>query len=272
MTARLKRAIEAQEAVVGLVILAVVVLISISVVFKLGAVVDRRAEVDLCKTTVAVAARDPTNFIDINCPTDEVLIKEDGAYVRTLRTKTYGKFLSIDSVKAELKAKGVTDPDDARLMRALVERVLAEEAILCWDKMGAGTLDPFKSKLLQLNAWRCVSCAVVRLDDPVKQKVGQLTMGSLLDYLKNTKMSNGDKSIHDYLHPTFSNIELSAMYQNVINEPLQEGVTVSYVQTDTSTLTLPAEYLVGLAGGDTHYFAFTSFQLQGGNTQCDALY
>jgi hypothetical protein len=259
----MSRGQQLNETVMALVILGIVVIIALTFVFKVGGVVDRSAEIQVCKATIAVAAKDPTNFIDINCPTDEVLIKQDGAYVRSLRSKNYLLFLPVSIAKDELKAKGIDNPDDKTLFTTFVDRVLANEAMLCWDKMGAGNLDPFKSALFQLSKLRCVSCAVIRLDDPVKQKVGTMTFGSLIEYFRNTKTSKGDKSILDYLHPSLINRNLDELYANTLDAAIQDGVTVSYAQEDTSTI---ANWVPG------QYFAFTSIIPKGWNAKCDALY
>jgi hypothetical protein len=268
----MKRGMDAQDTMVGLVLLAVVVLIVLPFIFRLGGTVDRAAEIDTCKTTVAIAAKDPSNFIDINCPTDEIVIKEDGAYVRTLRSKTYSPYLSVALATEALKAQGNANPTQEQLLRTFVQQVIANEAILCWDKMGKGQVDPFNSRLFQGDTTRCVSCAVIRLDEPVKQKVGDIKVKALLDYFKTAKTKDG-KTIYDYLAPSTVkpfivdlNPTLDKYYGNMLDASLQNGVTVNYLQTDTSWWGHTVDVVT------SGYMANVGIVPQGWNSKCDALY
>ncbi|MEK6868519.1 MAG: hypothetical protein AABX98_06875, partial [Nanoarchaeota archaeon] len=90
-----------------------------------------------------------------------------------------------------------------------VREVLAKEMVECWDKMGAGELNPITPEWVTTDVTgkkMCVVCSLFSFDKPPVDNVGDLT-----EYLEETKMplSSQNQEQQTYYNYLYQKLKLS---------------------------------------------------------------
>ena len=200
-----------------LISVALVILVIFGIWNPLQAAVEQGTDVQVCLATVRAASSSYIgNLVEINCPTQYITLKADGAYVRSVRTSTSQRFLTTAEMGRRLENQGVKSPTESQKRAELASYIIAQQMATCWQAFGEGTLDPFKSRVF-VTEDRCVTCAVLSFDTSFIDQNGPDAV-DLKAYLQKTKMPDGKATYYNYLRPTLEETWLGI--ENVLNSPM----------------------------------------------------
>lgn len=186
---------------------------------SLQSIVEKGTDLEVCQTTVAAADKLKSGtggvlqFVEIDCPTQHITIKADGAYRRSLRSKDQTRYLSSSQVEQRLKNRGIPKPTEKEIAIELGDYVVANEMAVCWNEFGEGALNPFKSGVL-VSDDRCVTCAVIDFDESYRKAVGDSSIKGFTNYLKEVHKDDS-KTYYEYLRPQLA--ELNTVGKGVLS-------------------------------------------------------
>lgn len=178
--------------------------------YSLQGVVEKGSDIQACTATVAAADKlksgsgGALQFVEIECPTQRITVRQDGAYRRSLRTRAETKYVTRAQVEARLKGRGVVRPAEKEILEELGRYVVANEMAICWKQFGEGALNPFKSAVL-VSDDRCVTCAVIDFDPAFIRAFGDSWMPGFTQYLKETPKDDA-ASYYEYLRPQLAEL------------------------------------------------------------------
>ncbi|MEK6951771.1 MAG: hypothetical protein AABX29_02040 [Nanoarchaeota archaeon] len=186
------------------ILVSLIALLAVFVVFVLfakffGGWLSETNQDQICKTSIFAAAQTkkiPTitgrgePLISLKCPRKEIVIK-----------------------KSQVVEGGKINQDKAA-------KIIADEMYKCWDKVGAGKIDPFSQWDVKGESY-CLICGYVKFDQALIDFMNQYGEGgknndiyihSPVDYLKNKNVPNSGITYYEYFYkeraPVLSNEDL----------------------------------------------------------------
>ncbi len=182
-------------------------------------------------------------IIDIDCPTQHITIKKDGAYFYSLKSREPKRYLSLNDIRGRLRIKGIGNPSNQEILTEMAYYVLANEATSCWNAFGKG-LDPFKSGIF-LPESVCVVCSEVSFDSSYvdalrKTGFNDLYLKNFVDYLKVNKY-NDKMSYWDFLTPVSGE---SYLVGGRLDAPT--GIRSSWIDIDGNTIVVLSSLQAGV--------------------------
>jgi hypothetical protein len=248
---------------IGLIILAVTAIALFAWQYNLEASVKKGTDIQACEATVDAASTAAIgNLVTIQCPTQMIIIKDDGVYRNSIRTKSPEKYLSTGTAARRLQKSGNQKPSENEVLMEMAKYSMAQEMAICWRVWGEGKKNPFKTRTLY-SGNRCVTCAVVHFDPSFLKKVGGVGFNGFGQYLKDTKMDDG-RTYFDYLRPerekfeakfsSYDSVIMSYVYKDIVGEERTQGgreenvnahdiylfkddMVITYLQGDSDLLT-----------------------------------
>jgi hypothetical protein len=227
---------------IGLIILAVTAIALFAWQYNLEASVRKGTDIEACQATVDAASTAAIgNLVTIQCPTQMIVIKDDGVYRNSIRSKTPEKYLATGTAARRLQALGNQNPTENDVLMEMAKYAIAQEMAICWRVWGEGNKDPFKTRTLY-SGNRCVTCDVVHFDPSFVSKVGGVGFKDFGQYLKDTNMSSG-MTYFNYLRPenekfaargitTYVSPLLAYTYQNIVGDEHTQGGRADSVNAD----------------------------------------
>ncbi|MGB9748513.1 MAG: hypothetical protein ACP5OZ_03020 [Candidatus Woesearchaeota archaeon] len=196
-----KIGLEYSQIVSIIIILAVLIVISI-IIYKFKIMYSENQEIEECKSSVEIAAASSyatkeTFSTQLKCPTRYVTFKDEGVYVNNEKFKDY---------------KGNQN------IKSIVEDVVADETVLCWNKFHEGKL-----LLFNKDGIFCVVCSSIHFE-----MSNDVQLNNFVDVLKSKKKSGGI-SYFDYLtaYKTEKTESLKKDEEEVVN-------SLAYIDTKRS--------------------------------------
>ena len=186
------------------ILVSLIVLLAVLVVFVLfskffGEWLGETNQDQICKTSIFAAAQTkkiPTiigrgePLISLKCPRKEITIK-----------------------KSQVVEGGKINQDKAA-------KIIADEMYKCWDKVGAGKIDPFSQWDVKGESY-CLICGYIKFDqaliDFMKENGNdkEAYIYSPIEYLKNRKVPNSGITYYEYFYkqrpPILSNDALAKL-------------------------------------------------------------
>jgi len=172
----------------GVLVSLIILLVSFVAIFiftsNFNIFLGEASEDEICRTSILAAAQSKSflnigkSAVSLNCPRKELIIK-----------------------KKDVVENGVINQNKAH-------KIIAEEMYRCWNKVGAGQLDPFSNWEGKGESY-CLICSTINFDDELLEytktyeNYGKNTnayIHSPIAYLVNTKIPNSDVTYQEYLY------------------------------------------------------------------------
>jgi len=265
-----------------------VAMISLTTIMFLGvyspieASVRDVADMQACRLSAAAASDMRTSaLVDLECPTQNVVVKADGIYQSSLRTTKQEKTSSYAEATSRLIVRGIASPQEKEILREMALYAVANEMKTCWFMFGEGLYNPFSHGALMSDT-HCVVCSSVDFSDNFRNALGVTTIDGFKTYLEQTTFGDGKTTFGTYLRPKVAELErvMPFIFEIKVKESGQ-GVVVM----DTLDLTQPIDIIfqaespsrlekfyeeLGMQGNARAVFAVS--QSNEGVLQCDALF
>lgn len=193
-----KRGLEYYQ-IVGIILILVVLFIISFVLYNLKGIYSENQEIEQCRKSVEIAAAATYASYEVfssqlKCPTRYVTFKDDGVYINNKKVKEYKGNENIKSV---------------------VEDVVADEMVLCWNKFHEGKL-----LLFNKDGIFCVVCSSIHFETS-----NEIQLNNFLEVLKSKRKSRG-VSYFDYLtaYKTEKTESLKKHEEEIVN-------SIAYIDT-----------------------------------------
>jgi len=188
--------------IVGITILLFFLFIASFIINKFGVIYSENQDVEVCRSSVEIAAASTYATKEmlstqLKCPTRYVTFKDDGVYINNKKVKEYRGNQNIKSV---------------------VEDVIADETVLCWNKFHEGRL-----LLFNKDGIFCVVCSSIHFE-----LSNDVQLNNFVELLKSKRKSRG-VSYFDYLtaYKTEKTQSLKKDEEDIVN-------SIAYVDTTRS--------------------------------------
>jgi hypothetical protein len=158
--------------IVGIILILLVLFIISLILYNLKQIYSENQEIEQCRSSVEIAAASAYGTKEVfstqlKCPIRYITFKDDGVYVNNEKFKDYRGNQNIKSV---------------------IEDVVADEMVLCWNKFHEGRL-----LLFDKDGIFCVVCSSIHFETS-----NEIELNNFIDVLKSKKKSRG-MSYFDYL-------------------------------------------------------------------------
>jgi hypothetical protein len=246
------------------------------------AAIKQGTDIQACTLSAKAASDEATSMlIELDCPTQDVVVKPDGVWRSSFRTQTPQRTMSYADAEARLIQRGIAKPEKSDVLTEMALYTAANEMATCWQMFGEGQDNPFAHGAL-VSDTHCVVCSTISFNDAFRQQVGKTSLAGFKVYLEQTAKDATGATFASYLRPKVAQLE--RVYPFIFEIQVKES-SQGVQAIDTLDLTNPLDIIfqaespsrlerfyeeLGMTGNARAVFAVQ--QRNEGVLQCDVLF